>query len=138
MRINPHLTFKGSCEEAFRFYETALAGELLAMMPYAGSPAAEMAPADWQNKIMHAALKLGDQMIIGADSPPGQQETMAGLQVCLDVDTVEEAERIYAALSEGATRIEMPLEETFWAQRFASFTDRFGTPWMINCSKQMG
>ena len=26
----------------------------------------------------------------------------------------------------------MPVAETFWAERFTMFTDRFGTPWMLS------
>jgi PhnB protein len=29
----------------------------------------------------------------------------------------------------------MAIQETFWAQRFAMFVDKFGIPWMINCEK---
>jgi PhnB protein len=29
----------------------------------------------------------------------------------------------------------MPIQETFWAYRFGMCTDRFGTPWMVNCAK---
>jgi PhnB protein len=28
----------------------------------------------------------------------------------------------------------MPLEKTFWAERFGVVTDRFGIPWAINCA----
>ena len=31
--------------------------------------------------------------------------------------------------------VRMPIQETFWATRFGMLTDRFGTPWMINCEK---
>jgi PhnB protein len=48
----------------------------------------------------------------------------------------KEAERIFTAFTEGGT-VTMPLEETFWAEKFGMLTDRFGTPWMINCEKTM-
>ena len=54
--------------------------------------------------------------------------------VCIGVDTAEEAERIFEALSKGGN-VGMPIAETFWAKRFGMVTDRFGTPWLVNCEK---
>ena len=54
----------------------------------------------------------------------------------LSADSAGEADRIFAALSEGAT-VQLALQETFWALRFGMLVDRFGTPWMINCSRPM-
>ena len=44
-------------------------------------------------------------------------------------------ERIWKGLEQGA-HIVMPLQQTFFAQRFGMMTDRFGTPWMINCANK--
>ena len=60
---------------------------------------------------------------------------MTGMQVTLNVDTPEEAERIFKAFAEGA-EVKMPIQETFWAVRYGMLVDRFGTPWMINCEKK--
>jgi PhnB protein len=54
--------------------------------------------------------------------------------VAVQVETPDEAERLFAALAEGGT-VQMPIGETFWAVRFGMLTDRFGVPWMINCEK---
>ena len=48
------------------------------------------------------------------------------------MDTPDEAERYFNALSQGAT-ITMPLSQTFWAIRFGMLVDRFGVSWMVNC-----
>jgi PhnB protein len=45
-----------------------------------------------------------------------------------------EAERLFHALEEGG-KVRMPLQQTFWATRFGMLVDRFGTPWMINCTQ---
>ena len=45
MRANPYLTFDGTCEEAFGTYADILGGEIVAMMPYEGSPAETGVPA---------------------------------------------------------------------------------------------
>jgi PhnB protein len=71
---------------------------------------------------------------MGSDAPPDRYEPMKGITVTLGVDEPAEAERIFNALSEGAT-VQMPIQQTFWAARFGMLTDRFGTPWMINCEQ---
>jgi PhnB protein len=59
---------------------------------------------------------------------------MSGCSVSLNVDSIAEAERIFAALSEDGS-VQMPLEATFWAARFGMLVDRFGVSWMVNCEK---
>jgi PhnB protein len=132
MHLNPYLFFNGQCEAAFKFYEKCLGGKITAMMTYGESPMTEQTSPELQKKIMHTHLSIGDQEVMGADAPPEMFETPQGLYVSLHFTDPSEAERIYNALSENGT-IRMPLQETFWAARFAMFIDRFGTPWMINC-----
>jgi PhnB protein len=136
MQLNPYLMFKGDCEAAFKFYEKALGGKVQAMMRYEGSPAAGHVPPEWHNKIMHGRLSVGDQVLMGSDPPPAQQDSMKGFSVTLSVREAAEADRIFNALAENGS-IKMPIAETFWAQRFGMLVDRFGTPWMINCEKPM-
>jgi PhnB protein len=135
MKVAPYLVFSGQCEEAFRLYEKVLGGKIVGLFNFGDSPMAAKYP-DWAKKVMHASLVIGDQTILGSDAPPEHFQKAQGMSVCLDLPDVETAERVYAGLSEGA-EIRMPLQETFWAKRYAHFTDRFGTPWMINVSKPM-
>jgi PhnB protein len=135
MRIDPYLLFKGDCEEAFKFYAKVLGGKIEAMLTHEGTPAAEHTPPEWLKKILHARLLVGDQVLMGSDAPPGRQESMAGFSVTLDIPKVADAERVFGALSEGGT-VELPIQKTFWSERFGMLVDRFGTPWMINCSPQ--
>jgi PhnB protein len=86
------------------------------------------------DKIMHARLDVGDQMILGSDVPPEHFQKAQGSAVCLEVDDVEKAERIFRELSEGGD-VKMPIQETFWAKRYGHVVDRFGTPWMINVAQ---
>jgi PhnB protein len=134
MQTNTYLFFKGNCEEAFKFYEKTLGGKIEAMMSHAGTPAEGQVPAEWKNKIIHARLKLGDQLLMASDAPPDRSKTPQGFYVNLGFQDPAEAERIYNAMSKGGT-VHMELQETFWAKKFGMFTDRFGTPWMINCEK---
>lgn len=90
-------------------------------------------PADQIGRVMHAQLKIGGQVFMASDDYQQYQQPQ-GFRITIGVDSAEEAERIFSALSEDGSVI-MPLEEIFWAQKFAMFTDRFGIPWMVNCDK---
>ncbi|MGA8108262.1 MAG: VOC family protein [Acidobacteriaceae bacterium] len=135
MLIQPYLNFNGQCDEAFRLYEQALGGTIVGRFTYGNSPMAGHYP-DWADKVMHISMRVGEQMMLGCDAPPPHFSQPQGLRVCLEFEDVAEAERVYKALSEGG-QITMAIQETFWAKRFAMFTDRFGTPWMVNVSKPM-
>jgi PhnB protein len=134
MQLNPYLMFKGNCEAAFKFYEKVFGGKIEAMMPHEGSPMAEHVPPEWRNKIMHARLIVGNEVLMGSDAPPDCSEEMKGFSVSLGIDTPAEAERVFHALAENGT-VRMPIQETFWAVRFGMLVDQFGTPWMINCEQ---
>lgn len=134
MQLNPYLMFKGNCEAAFKHYERCLGGKIVAMITFGDTPMAAQAPAETHGQIAHARLVAGDHVLMGSDCMPEHFEPMKGFSVTLSVDAPADAERIFGALSEGGT-VTMPLQETFWALRFGTFTDRFGTPWMINCEK---
>ena len=132
MHVNPYLMFNGRCEEAFRLYERVTGGKVVAMLPHEGTPAAGNVPPEWQKKIIHARLQIGDEVIMGSDAPPGQYNPPKGYSVTLRVDTPDEAERVFKGLSDGAT-VHMPMEKTFFAQKFGMLADKFGTPWMVIC-----
>jgi PhnB protein len=132
MKLNPYLIFNGECEAAFKFYEHCLGGKIDAMMPHAGTPAEEHVPAAWRDKILHASMTIDGEVLMASDAPPDQYQKPQGFSVTLHIKDPAEAERVFDALAEGGT-IQMLLEQTFWATRFGMLTDRFGTPWMINC-----
>lgn len=134
MKINPYLSFNGTCKAAFTFYAQCLHGEIVMMMTPADAPAEAQCPPGSSDFILHARLLVGDQVLMGSDAPEGRYQPAQGVFVSLNIDEPAEAERVYNALSEGGT-VHMPLQETFWAQRFAMLADRFGTAWMINCEK---
>lgn len=135
MQIQPYLFFKGDCEEAFKFYERVLKGKIEAMLPHAGTPAEQHTPPEWRDKIMHARLTVGDAVLMASDAPPEHYKAPQGFSVNLQIDQVAEAERVFSELSAGGN-VTMPIQPTFWATRFAMFTDRFGIAWMINCNEQ--
>ena len=132
MQLNSYLHFNGRCEEAFKFYEKVLGGKIEAIFPHEGTPAAEHVPPEWRKKIMHVRLSVGDQVLMGSDVPPGHYNQPQGFRVNISVKNPADAERIFKALADKG-KVTMPLEKTFWAQRFGMVNDQYGTPWMINC-----
>ena len=134
MKLNTYLHFKGNCEEAPAFYEKALGAKRVMMMRYGESPMANEILQEMCDKIIHGRIALGDNVIMASDAGPDRAQDPAGFAIYIAVDTVEEAERLFHALSEKA-EIGMPMAETFWAHRFGMLTDQFGVPWMVNFEK---
>jgi len=131
MQLNPYVSFNGQCAEAFKFYEQALGGKVDFMMTWGEMPGADQFPAETHKLIMHATVKIGDQTLMGADSPPDRYQQPKGMNVSLHFKDKSEAERIFKALAEGGN-VTMPFEKTFWSPGFGMCTDRFGIPWMVN------
>lgn len=136
MELNVHLGFNGQCKEAFQFYEKTFHGKIAMIMTYGESPAAAQTDPGFHDKVMHAAIDFGGQRLTGADAPPPRYQKPQGIHVLLSLTEPAEADRIFQALSADGV-VHMPMEETFWAHRFGMVVDRFGTPWMVNCSKPM-
>jgi PhnB protein len=134
MQTNPYLFFTGECEAAFKFYADRLGGKILTARKHAGTPAEGHVPAEWGEKIMHGRIQLGDTVVMASDAPPGHQEQAKGFRLSLSFDKPAEADGAFKALAEGGS-VQMPIEKTFFAERFGMVTDRFGVPWMINCEK---
>ena len=145
MKLIPYLMFfNGDCRDAFEFYASALGGEIVSSITYGDMPPAPdqpPMPEEAKAQIAHVNLVAGAASIMGGDSIMGlcggeQVEGRNDTTVNIEVDTIEEAERLFAALSAGG-KVQMPLTETFWSHRFGMFEDRYGKPWMINCNKPM-
>ncbi|HTE18073.1 MAG TPA: VOC family protein [Armatimonadota bacterium] len=134
MQLTPYLIFNGQCRSAFEFYEQLLGGKIVMMSTFGETPAADHVSPEVRDRIIHARLVVGEAVLMGSDSPPEHFEEQKGMSVSLNVEEPAEAERIFHALAEGGS-VRMPIGETFWAVRFGMLTDRFGTPWMINCEK---
>jgi PhnB protein len=121
MKLNSHLHFSGQCEEAFKFYEKCLGGKIEGMFRYqeAPGPDAQNVSPDWRNKIMHAFMTIGDQMLMGMDAPPDRFKKPQGFHVNINVKNVAEGKKIFEALSEKGTVI-MPFGPTFWSPGLAT------------------
>jgi PhnB protein len=131
--IQPYLLFPGRCEEALEFYRTAIGAQVEGMMRFEDSPEPPepgMLPPGSEKKILHAAFRVGDTLVMASDY--GEQgSTFSGFSLALAVHTEADADRYFNALAKGGSVI-MPLGKTFWSPRFGMLTDRFGVAWMIN------
>jgi len=134
MKLNPYLLFDGNCEAALRFYEQALGAKTLSLMHYGGTPACAQLPADMKNKVLHARFAVGDVVVMVSDCPPDRYTKPQGQALALGTDQPAEAERLFHSLAEGGT-VTMPIDKTFFAERFGMVTDKFGVPWMVSCEK---
>jgi PhnB protein len=130
MKLNTYLNYGGNCQQAFRFYEQHLGGKITMMMTHAQQPNPSNVSPDLRNTIIHARIIIGGEEIMGSDVPPDRFQPMRSVYLSLTASSTDEAERLYALLSEGG-EIFMPMEETFFAYRFAMLRDKFGTSWMI-------
>jgi PhnB protein len=128
MQLHTYLNYGGNCEQAFRFYEQHLGGTITMLMRHGEQPTPSEVPADFNGKVLHARMNLGGTELLGADIPGYQP--MRSAYLSLSVNSDEEADRIYGLLSDGG-QLFMPMQETFFASRFAMLRDRFGTSWML-------
>jgi PhnB protein len=133
MIVQPYLFFDGRCEEALAFYQRALGAELTMMMRFKeapDSPPPGMVPAGSENKIMHAALRIGDTTVMASDGRCLGKPNFEGFALSITAANEAQADRTFAALADGG-QVQMPLGKTFFSPRFGMVTDRFGVSWMV-------
>jgi PhnB protein len=130
--IQPYLFFGGRCEEAVEFYRKTLGATVEMLMRFKDSPDPPppgMVPPGYENKVMHATLKIGGAVLMVSDgAKPGSH--FDGFRLSLGLPGEAEAKRAFAALSDGGS-VQMPLGPTFWSPLFGMVTDRFGVGWMV-------
>jgi PhnB protein len=137
VKINPYLSFDGRCRDAFEFYEKALRGKIVFIQTIGESPMAKDMPPDAHGRVMHVTMHVGDQVLQGADAPPGQFTKPGGFSIALHFDDPAEGERVFSALAQNGS-VRMPFQATFWAKGFGMLIDQFGTPWMVNAGQAAG
>lgn len=140
MKLRTYLNFGGNCGEALRYYEKQLGGQITSMSTFADLPpqpqGAQGPPQMPKNAVLHARIVIGDTEILASDAPAEIYQPMRSVYLSLSVDSNEEVERIFKVLSEGGETF-MPMQETFFAHRFAMMRDKFGTSWMVIHEKVM-
>ena len=132
--INPHINFNGNAEEAFTFYKSVFGGEFTKIMRFKdiaspGNPIAE----NEVNKIVHIALPIGKNILIGNDIPEfmgkvSEQENRSKMSI--SAESREEADRLFSGLSAGGT-IEAPIDDSPWGSYFGCFRDKYGIEWIV-------
>jgi PhnB protein len=131
--IQPYLFFGGRCEEALNFYCAALGAQVDLLLRFKDSPQPPppgTTPPGWEDKVMHATFRVGSSTLMASDGCESEAG-FGGFSLSLTLASEAEADRCFAALSEGG-KVTMPLSKTFWAPRFGMLTDRFGVGWMIS------
>lgn len=137
--INPHINFNGNAEEAFNFYRSVFGGEFARVIRYKdmsipGLPVTEK-DAD---KIMHIAMPVGKNIIMGNDIPESMglvNENENRSKISVSAESREEADKIFNGLSAGGT-IEVPIGTSAWGSYFGMFRDKFGIEWMVDFSPE--
>ena len=133
MLVQPYLFLDGRCEEAVEFYRRALGAEVEMMMRFRDCPEPAqpgMVPPGAEDKVMHAALRIGDTMVLASDGRCLGQPEFSGFALSLTAADEAEADRLFAALADGG-QVQMPLSKTFFSPRFGMVADRFGVSWMV-------
>lgn len=127
MRLDVYVNYRGTCEQAFRFYEQHLGGRISGLVRHKEQPNSNL-PTDWGEKVVHARIEIAGTMLMGADIP--HAEAMRSAYLTLSLESEAEAERVYEVLGDGG-EVFMKMAKTPFANRFAMLRDRFGTSWML-------
>lgn len=130
MQVHPYLQFNGRCEEAIEFYKSAVGAEVTMMMRFKDSPDQRVITPGTENKVMHAALKIGDSVVLASDGRCLGQLKFDGVSLTLYARNEAEAQQRFAALADGGA-VCMPLSKTFFSPLFGMVNDRFGLSWMV-------
>ncbi len=133
MFIQPYLYFEGRCEEALEFYRGALGAQVTVLMRWKDAPQPQdpaRAPHAPENKVMHAAFRIGDTELLASDGRAQGRPTFQGFALALSTSSDAETDRVFGALSDGGQVLE-PLTTTFFTSRFGMVVDRFGVAWTL-------
>jgi PhnB protein len=134
MQVQPYLNFDGQCDEALEFYRKAVGAEVTMLMRFKDSPDPNACAPGAADKVMHAAVRIGDSTIFASDGRCQGRTKFEGIALSLSVANEAQADRVFGALSDGG-QVQMPLAKTFFSPRFGMVADRFGVSWMIIVGK---
>ena len=131
--INPYINFNGNAEEAFNFYKSVFGGEFALIIRFGDMPNPNI-PETENNKIMHIALPIGNNVLMANDVPEfmGKVNDMENRsKISISAQSREEADQLFNGLSAGGT-IEMPIADSPWGSYFGMFRDKYGIEWMVD------
>jgi PhnB protein len=130
VQMSVHLNFEGNCAKAFEFYKNVFGAKDVFTMQYSDAPGGAPVQLDWNDKIMHTSIPLGDGQLMGCDAPQGRSTPVGGFQISVQSKDEAEVKRVYEALKESGS-VQMPMAPTFWSPLFGMCTDKFGVAWMV-------
>ena len=131
MQLNPYLAFNGNCEQAMRFYEDVLGGEIKLMMRFSEAPPEAFPVSEaMKNQIMHCTLEFNGCTLLASDNMQSNHGNNFSLSI--NADDEEQAIKIFDSLLEGDGKTIMPFESVFWGGKFGMLVDQFGIQWMIS------
>jgi uncharacterized glyoxalase superfamily protein PhnB len=117
-----------NCVEALEFYTRAFGAETVYRMP----------GPDGRTTV-HAEMRIGDSTIMLMDENPQWQKksalTMGGSPVSLHL-YVNDADASFRRATQAGCKIEMPLQDMFWGDRYGKVADPFGLTWGIATHKE--
>jgi PhnB protein len=129
VRVEPYVYFQGRCEEALEFYRGAIGADSTVVARFSDIPGSQ-APPGAQDKVAHAMLRIGDTVVLASDGQGGGQADFSGFSLSLTASDDADAERLFAALSDGGS-VQVPMMATPFASRLGLVADRFGVPWTV-------
>ncbi len=115
--VTPFLNIKGAAE-AIEFYKKAFGAE---------EKSKAFGP---DGKVMHAELRFGNALVMFAESmmnPPTQSS------IHLYVD---DADAMWKRATAAGCKVEMPIADQFWGDRYGVLSDKFGNRWSIATHKE--
>ncbi|HEY8252204.1 MAG TPA: VOC family protein [Burkholderiales bacterium] len=130
MKVEPYLMFEGRTEEALQFYQQKLGAKVEAIIRYKENPEPKYNPPNSDEKVMHSLFRIGDAQIMASDGNCTGKPGFQGFALTLNAADAAEAKQRFNALAEGG-KVQMPLNETFFAKSFGMVADRFGVSWMV-------
>ena len=130
MNVQPYLSFEGRCDEAIEFYKKSLGAKVDMLMRFKECPDRSMISPGSADKVMHAALRVGDAQILMSDGRCQGKADFNGFSLAVSAATDADAERMFNALADGG-QVRMPMAKTFFSSRFGMVADKFGVGWMV-------
>jgi len=134
MKVIPYLNFNGNCKDALNYYTRIFSGEIIFVQTYGEAPKeAHMdVPDEYKDKIMHAQIKFGDNLLYFSDTAPGTKIKNANnVYISIDFDNENNIDRVYDNFFD-SSKVDMSLQKTFWSPKFSSLTDKYGFRWILS------
>lgn len=130
-----YLNFPGTCEEAFKYYESVFGTKIVGTMRFGESGFAGPVPAEHKEKIMNIQMPLTDVVhLMGADVVEGLSPPVVfgnNFQISVVGSDKAEADHVFSLLSAGGV-VDMPLANAPWGPYFGMVRDKFGINWMVS------